>query len=325
MYSNNDWRNYELAHHGILGMKWGKQNGPPYPLDSSDHSSSEKKAGWKKSLGGGRNEGMYGRNKKGNAKKSSLRKRFYESLANIDNDYLDPEMRGRRQKIESRSRMQSTVDNALAVKKQKKLVGKANELFGPGARITSLENEAKKYEALAKTYKDPYKKEEYERKARNARYEADSYRKSSEARNAGGAKAAKQMARDAFLSPLDRLNTKVETEDGRVITKKQAKLEEVATEYAAKMLVNTVMDAIFPTPSNGSSSINNNYFAKKPVVENNLNDVFSQSFNDFNNTANNTNYQAAQAAQEASRFSIQEANRSASLAMTNGMNPFLFG
>ena len=39
-----------LAHHGILGQKWGKKNGPPYPLDASDHSSSEKKAGWRRSL-----------------------------------------------------------------------------------------------------------------------------------------------------------------------------------------------------------------------------------------------------------------------------------
>ncbi len=46
-------RNYmrrQLQHHGILGQKWGKRNGPPYPLGASQHSASEKKAGWRKSL-----------------------------------------------------------------------------------------------------------------------------------------------------------------------------------------------------------------------------------------------------------------------------------
>lgn len=48
-YGHNDYRDY-LSHHGILGQRWGKRNGPPYPLGADDHSASEKKAGWKDSL-----------------------------------------------------------------------------------------------------------------------------------------------------------------------------------------------------------------------------------------------------------------------------------
>lgn len=43
-------RSDELFHHGIKDQKWGHMNGPPYPLGASDHSVSEKKAGWRSSL-----------------------------------------------------------------------------------------------------------------------------------------------------------------------------------------------------------------------------------------------------------------------------------
>lgn len=38
----NDFESNYLMHHGILGMKWGKKNGPPYPLGESQKSVSEK-------------------------------------------------------------------------------------------------------------------------------------------------------------------------------------------------------------------------------------------------------------------------------------------
>lgn len=33
-----------IKHHGINGMKWGKRNGPPYPLANVDRSSAERRA-----------------------------------------------------------------------------------------------------------------------------------------------------------------------------------------------------------------------------------------------------------------------------------------
>lgn len=42
-----------VEHHGIIGMKWGDRNGPPYPLSNSEHSAVVKSAD-KKSTRSGR-------------------------------------------------------------------------------------------------------------------------------------------------------------------------------------------------------------------------------------------------------------------------------
>lgn len=62
-----------ISHHGILGQKWGKRNGPPYPLGQEAHSASEKKAGWKKSL-----------SKKAEVDRTSLKALYKTKSANLD-------------------------------------------------------------------------------------------------------------------------------------------------------------------------------------------------------------------------------------------------
>lgn len=58
-----------LSHHGILGQTWGEKQGPPYPLGGSNHSASEKKAGWWKSLDKNGSDNQNGTKKKGLSEK----------------------------------------------------------------------------------------------------------------------------------------------------------------------------------------------------------------------------------------------------------------
>lgn len=48
---------FSLKHHGIAGQRWGKRNGPPYPLEYSKHSKSERNANWQYSLNRNTNNG----------------------------------------------------------------------------------------------------------------------------------------------------------------------------------------------------------------------------------------------------------------------------
>ena len=72
----------ELYHHGILGQRWGKKNGPPYPLGASDHSASEKRAGWRQSLAERRTAKSYER------KLNKLDRQIGEHTARIEQGYI---------------------------------------------------------------------------------------------------------------------------------------------------------------------------------------------------------------------------------------------
>ena len=75
-----------LEHHGILGQKWGKKNGPPYPLDYEDHSSAEKKENTKGSLNNYENHNEKSSSSSESSKASSESGTSLKTVSSTSND-----------------------------------------------------------------------------------------------------------------------------------------------------------------------------------------------------------------------------------------------
>lgn len=144
-----------LSHHGILGQKWGKRNGPPYPLDAEDHSASEKKAGWRKSLDG---------SAKGYQKALNSYEREKTRLVFDNANYVAKARKAEHKAIKAGYRHGSNSKQvAKWVKKNNEAANKANEiksLIDEGDKeVSKLLDEIgeKGYTVAAKTvYRSPY-------------------------------------------------------------------------------------------------------------------------------------------------------------------------
>lgn len=131
-----------LEHHGIMGMKWGKRNGPPYPLRPEAHSASEKKANWKQSLsgnGGDRLEGAFDRKvAKAEEKKRKAREKSLAKARKAQQKKREEEMR-------ELKRMQRDVKQAAKIQKMKEKLLRKGDIEEIDKKSKYFTNEELRY------------------------------------------------------------------------------------------------------------------------------------------------------------------------------------
>lgn len=105
-----------LSHHGIDGMKWGKRNGPPYPLDEGQKSSAEKRAARKEA-------------KLSYEEKRARKHKLYEELSDEERkkkiiEDSDAEMAVKYNKLFNAQELQLVYNRALLLSKCSELMEK---------------------------------------------------------------------------------------------------------------------------------------------------------------------------------------------------------
>lgn len=119
-----------LEHHGIAGMKWGKRNGPPYPLDASQKSSAEKSAEKGSGSGSGGSGVSQKKPKKVSPKKAKqMKEEEYEALSDEEKKAkimreADKDMLVKYANLFDDNELRSTYNRALLLSKSKDLIDK---------------------------------------------------------------------------------------------------------------------------------------------------------------------------------------------------------
>lgn len=163
----------ELCHHGILGMKWGKRNGPPYPLKPEDHSAAEKKAGYKKSIDGGKPASPKKKQLKDNVKAYSKK---YDEASKLE-DKADEAWNTVKEQYKSlgKNRIQRVLEvrkaqkgkGSEAAKEYLKAFDKASELSDKANTSQDLNSIAKKLGEKADKVSEKYAKKAYKASSKN--------------------------------------------------------------------------------------------------------------------------------------------------------------
>lgn len=223
-------RSNELYHHGILGQRWGTRNGPPYPLDASDHSASEKKAGWKKSLAGGSSFRTRRLEKASAANKrdvEDLRAHGYSKEADAVSkvgDKINKKLAASKERDEKRR--SELINNASDRKKYKESVKAAKNRYRE-----KVDRDFAKYWETQKKIESKYSKGDTlsERDQERSNRNADKFNESQ--RN-----AFSRMYKEIYTAKADKKTGVIDREEQKFLDERSKVREKIANGTAGKIM-----------------------------------------------------------------------------------------